>query len=197
MIKKIIIITSLLIITAYPSEPIAVNELNHSGISRNEAIALSDALRTEIGKTDKYEVMERAQMESVLIEQGFQQSGACDASCAIEIGQLLAVKYIVLGNIGKVGKTYTLNIRLVDVRTGKIIKDITENYKGSLDNLLTKTVPLAAKKLTGTYKSNKGLLIGSISAVIVAGVAIPAAILFLKDDEPEISTTGVKIIWGE
>ena len=63
---------------------IAVNSLASSGISADEAGSLTNTLRSELGKTGKYSVMERSQMEEVLKEQGFQQSGACvEATCAI------------------------------------------------------------------------------------------------------------------
>jgi curli biogenesis system outer membrane secretion channel CsgG len=68
------------------------------GVTENEALSLTDALRSELGKSGKYQVMERSQMDDILKEQGFQQSGACDeASCAIEIGKILAVNFIGVG----------------------------------------------------------------------------------------------------
>jgi hypothetical protein len=41
------------------------------------------------------------------VEQGFQQLGVCDdQSCAIEMGKLLSVKYMVLGHPQKVAFKY-------------------------------------------------------------------------------------------
>jgi hypothetical protein len=140
-------------------------------------------------------------MEEILKEQGFQQSGACDeTNCAIEIGKLLSVNQIILGSIGKVGKTYTLNIRAVDIGTGKIVSDITEYHKGSIDGILTEIIPVAAQKLMGTYKkSRKGVVIGTaIGFGVVAAVAVPLVILANQPDESEESnTTELDIKWGE
>jgi hypothetical protein len=130
--------------------------------------------------------MERSQMEEILKEQGFQASGTCDeASCAIEMGKILAVKYIVLGNIGKVGKTYTLSVRFVDVATGEILKDYTEYHKGATDGLLTRVVPLIAQKISGTEerkKSHAGWWIAGGSAVAAAAV-VAAVVVSKKPDE--------------
>ena len=178
---------------------IAVNRLAASGISGSEAFSLTNALRNELGKTGKYQVMERAQMEEILKEQGFQQSGACDeTTCAMEMGQLLAVKYMVLGSIGKVGKTYTINIRLVDVGSGKIIKDVMQNHKGSTDELLTKIVPMAALKMAGTYtEKNKAPVIITVASGVVAAIAVPVAILATRDNESNSSNPegSLKVQW--
>jgi curli biogenesis system outer membrane secretion channel CsgG len=75
---------------AQEKQSIAIARLISSGVSDGEAISLTDALRSELGKTGKYQVMERTQMDDILKEQGFQQSGACNnETCALEIGKLM------------------------------------------------------------------------------------------------------------
>jgi hypothetical protein len=194
-ILPVILFLSIFRFTAFSIETIAVNTLSVRDLSRSEAISFTDALRSEIGKTGKYEVMERAKMHEILKEQGFQQTGACDdATCAIEMGKLLAVKYMVLGNVGKVGKTFTLNIRIVEVSSGKIINDITEHHKGSIDDLLSKVIPIAAQKLAGTYEEKRkpGVII-AISSVVAVAFIVPAIYIATKDSEP--SSSDITIIW--
>ena len=184
------------------AELVAVNQLTPNGVTPSEAASLTDALRSELGKTGKYQVLERGQMEQILKEQGFQQSGICDeASCAIEIGKLLAVNTIVMGNIGKVGKTYTFSVRLVDVGTGKITRDITEYNKGSPDELLTKMIPLIAKKVSNTYvekkKNNTGWWIAG-GTVVAAAIVVPVVILTSKgkpSNEP--TSSDVTVRWNQ
>jgi len=186
------------IITAQTQENIAVNRLVSSGISKSEAFTLTEVLRSELGKTGKYTVLERGQMEEILKEQGFQQSGACDdQACAIEMGKLLSVQYIILGSIGQVGKTYNFNIRLVSVGTGEVVKEVTENYKGQLDKILSDIVPMAAQKLAGTWKKKKpvGALIGG--GIGVAGlIAIPIIYFATREEEPtKTSETDLRLSW--
>ncbi|MDD5674999.1 MAG: CsgG/HfaB family protein [Chitinivibrionales bacterium] len=170
-------------LTLYGAETIAMNRLSASGgVTADEAASLTDALRSELVhsklvKIGYYQIMERSQMDEILKEQGFQQSGACDETgCAVEMGKLLSVKYILLGNVGKVGQTYTMNLRLVEVQTGKIKKDITELHKGSSDELLTKIMPIVAEKIMGTYTApkSKSWLWWAAGGVVVA-VAVPVA----------------------
>jgi TolB-like protein len=188
-------------------QSIAIARLISSGISQDEAISLTDALRSELGKTGKYQVIERTQMDAILQEQGFQQSGACNnEECALEIGKLLSVQYMVLGSIGMVGETFAINIRMVDIKTGKIENELTENYKGKVDGLLTDIIPRAAQKLAGTYtppvlKKKTGVIIAltTIGVGAAAGAGV-AAWYFTKSDpapEPAESTTDLRIIWNQ
>lgn len=187
-------------LAASAADLVAVNNLKATGVTENEALSLTDALRSELGKSGKYQVMERSQMDDILKEQGFQQSGACDeATCAIEMGKILAVNYIIMGNIGMVGKTYTLSVRFVEVGTGKILKDFTEYHKGTADELLTKVVPMLAQKIAGTYepakKNNAGWWIAGGVVVAAAAIAVPVVLLSRKPAESGPTSSDITIHW--
>jgi len=126
---------------------IAVIDLDPTGISNNEAQFLSDRLRTELFETGKFQVVEREKMNSILQEQGFQQSGCTSVECAIEIGQLLNVTVMVAGNIGKIEEIYSLSIRMIDVETGAIIRTATRDYEGKLSEVLTDVIPEISEEL--------------------------------------------------
>ena len=85
---------------------IAVLDLDPTGIDDENARFLSDRLRAELFKTNHFNVVERDKMNTILQEQGFQQSGCTSLECAVEIGQLLNVEQMVAGTIGKIEKTY-------------------------------------------------------------------------------------------
>jgi hypothetical protein len=192
------LIIFLFCLNGWAADIVAVNNLKATGVTENEALSLTDALRSELGKSGKYQVMERSQMDDILKEQGFQQSGVCDeATCAIEMGKILAVTYIIMGNIGMVGKTYTLSVRFVEVGTGKILKDFTEYHKGSADELLTRVVPMLAQKIAGTYQPKKNYagwwIAGGV--VVAAAIAVPAVLLTRKPAESGPTSSDVTIHW--
>jgi len=72
--------------TAVKKINIAVLDLEGKGISSIEASVLGDKLRNELILTEKFDVIERGQMQSILKEQGFQQTGCTSSECAIEAG---------------------------------------------------------------------------------------------------------------
>jgi len=141
--------TSALLFAQSEKEHIAVVELRGE-ISESESAALTDKVIDEILKSDKYLLFERSQMEDILREQGFQQTGCTNTECAIEIGQLLGVKKIVFGNIGKVGKIYSVSLKMVNVETGEIEKSTSIETKGTLEDVLTKGIIKAVQALIGT-----------------------------------------------
>jgi hypothetical protein len=128
---------------------IAVNTLEGRGITPDEAATLTDVLRTELLNTGKYKVMERTQMEAILKEQGFQQSGACtDQQCMIEMGQLLGAELLVAGSVGKVGKAFSINVRVISIKTSEILSNVSQAYTGPIEDLLTSEMKKVVLKLT-------------------------------------------------
>jgi hypothetical protein len=93
--------------------------------------------------------MERNQMQEILKEQGFQQSGACtDEACLVEMGQMLGVKVLVVGSLGKLGSMFMVNIRSIDVQTAQIMKVVSVDIKGDIEEVVDH-LPEIAVKLTG------------------------------------------------
>lgn len=111
---------------------------------------LGSTLASDFMNTGMIRIMERSQMERILQEQGFQQSGACDGSeCAVEIGKLLTVDRILLGSVGRFGNAYSLSVRMVDVQSGEIVKSVSKNLEGPQEAILTRLVPEVVNALLG------------------------------------------------
>ena len=126
---------------------IAVSDFEAKGISNDEAAIITNRIRSELTKTGVFTVVERGQMEVVLKEQGFQQSGCTTDECIVEVGQLLNVKQMVAGSIGKIGSILTISARIIDVATGKYLKTVDSDCKCKIEELLTKTTKDVAQKL--------------------------------------------------
>ena len=127
---------------------IAVSDLSPRGIQQSGAEIISERLRSELLNTSVFKVMERNDMASILKEQGFQKTGACDeASCLVEVGQLLGVERIVAGSVGKIASMHTISLRMINVATGEIMFTVNEDYQGDLAGVLTTAVGNVARKL--------------------------------------------------
>lgn len=150
---KHILLLLLIFCAGYAQETqtnIAVLDLDPTGIEQEQARFLTDRLRAELFKTGVFNVVERDKMNSILQEQGFQQSGCTSVECAVEIGQLLNVREMVAGTLGKIENLYSINLRLIDVEKGTILKTATRDFNGSLSNVLTQIIPEVAAKLAGS-----------------------------------------------
>jgi hypothetical protein len=133
---------------------VAVATLESRGVGVNEAGVIADNLAAKLQQSGKFRVMERAQMEQILKEQSFQQSGTCDqGDCAMQMAKILGLDRIIIGSVGLVGSTFSFNLRLVDVATGEALRTSARNKKGSIDDVLTDLVPQAVLDLTETPSS--------------------------------------------
>ncbi len=105
---------------------------------------MSDMLVTTLVKSGKYRVMERAQMEKLLQEQGLGMSGVVTPQTAAQAGKMLGVELAIMGavtefgykkvstggalkkigfggSLGKQSATVAVDVRFVEVNSGEIL----------------------------------------------------------------------------
>jgi len=155
-----LLIVLLLLAAAVPGwaqeEPleIAILAIDVSGgIPASYAPALTDRLRQEIFLTGAFKVMERGEMDGILREIGFQQSGCTSNECLIEAGRILGVKQMVAGTVSQMGEMHTINIRVIEVKTSEIINIVSVDARCPIEEVLTNQLKQVALKLAGKEKS--------------------------------------------
>jgi hypothetical protein len=138
-------------------------------------------------------------METILKEQGFMESGACDASeCAVKVGKLLGIEKGVVGSLGLLGRTWVLNARMIDVGTGELLVSSQRSLTGEIDKVLTELVPSVSADLTRTQEpvskkvpesdeevksSSSAWVWWTLGGVAVVGGGVAAALLLMGDDK--------------
>ena len=70
-------------------------------------------------ESKRFSIIEREQIEKILKEKQFAQTGDVDAETARELGKILGVDYLLIGSMSKLGETFELDARLVEVDTGE------------------------------------------------------------------------------
>jgi TolB-like protein len=100
---------------------IAMLELTPLSVTAELATGVTDLVVTELVNCGQFEVLERMQVVKILNEQGFQQTGVTDTSKAIEAGKLLNADTVMIGTLQKFNTSFVLNVKIVDVNTGKIM----------------------------------------------------------------------------
>jgi len=160
---EVLLCFSLLFLTSpgQAAENIAVLDLiAKNGLSQAEASTLTDRVRSLVMQQGQYQIMERENIERLLKEQGFQSTQLCDnTNCSVEIGRLLAVRKIMTGSVSKLGNLYAINLRIIDVQSGQVLKDTYEDCICSLETVLTRSVPNVVNKILESVQLSGSLQI--------------------------------------
>jgi len=122
---------------------VAVADFIGNNVSQADASIVAGFLRTELVNTRLYKVMDRSNMDTVLSEQKFQNSGCTEQECAVEIGKLLNVRRMFVGSLSKLLDNYYITVNVVDVGTGEIVASYDS------DGVPSKKLKDACKKIVG------------------------------------------------
>ena len=122
---------------------VAILDFESRGLPTYEVETLTERLRSEAANTNAIRLIDRKMLESILNEQGLQQSGCTTDECAAEVGQLLGAQYMINGSIGKLGNTYTIDAKMVSVTTGAAERAKTVTYEGEVSGLIVEMEILA------------------------------------------------------
>lgn len=123
----------------------------------NTSQTFSDTLKTYFVKTGKFTVLERTKMDEILKEQKFQLTGCTTTECAVEIGKILNVNYIVISSLGKIANEYIINIRIVDIESSEvIIADMEKcNLEKEIIDAIENIVERISARISDIQEDNK------------------------------------------
>lgn len=123
---------------AEPEIAVAVMEFaSKGGIEAQKMDALSDMLANAIRRSGNYRVVGKSDIRAALaLEEQKQLLGCSDDSCLAEIGGALGVRWVVVGNISLFGKTYLLNLKVVDVARISVVAGLSQKITGGEDMLI-------------------------------------------------------------
>ncbi len=98
---------------------LAVMVFDSPGLGEDVARTTTYLLEGRLGNSPFVELIERNQIENVLEELRYQQTGLTTSS-AVEVGQHLNAEYILIGSINKLGSLLIITAKLVNVETAQI-----------------------------------------------------------------------------
>ncbi|MGC8783952.1 MAG: FlgO family outer membrane protein [Armatimonadota bacterium] len=131
-------------------EVIAVSDFAGKPAEIGQEIA--ETLGTDLAKSERITLVERAQLGQALRELRLQSTGLTEPAQARKVGKLVGADAIIVGSFYVRGNQIVINARVVDVRTGKVMAGRAENVQGKLSDLYTLLGDLANRlhlRLTG------------------------------------------------
>ena len=174
---------------------IAILNMDAKGVSQIEAEVLSERLRSHVSQLlnsseyataedkDQYLVVEQTQVDRILEQFEIQNIGCVSDSCAIEFGKMLQVDRIIIGQIGRVGNTYSVSARVIDVESRKSVATADRQHKGSIDEVMSGVIMEVGDELLGLKKKSKKLWY-IIAGVLIVGAGAGVAMMG-GDEKPE------------
>lgn len=153
---------------------VAVLRFNSFAVARDVkdlGPALVDMVTTELSKKQPIRIIDRAQVEDLLVKQKLLLSGRASDEEALRAGKLLGAQYIVTGGVLMDRTDARLDIRLVDVETGLTVRSFKE--KGKQDDLLTLVEQLADN-------FTKDLKLPSKASLAAAEVPVSAVLAYSR-----------------
>jgi len=163
----------LLLAGAANAQKIAVMDLSPLGpVPTQDITVLSERFRSQLVQTQKFEVMERNELEALDQELALQLSDGFDEKAVAEAGRKQGAEFVVLGYIGKLQATYTIDVRMINCTTGRIYNSYSETYKGDIDGLIVLMEKLAKRMAGIKEKSKLWMYLTGGGVVTIATVAI-------------------------
>ncbi|PKL79371.1 MAG: hypothetical protein CVV27_01945 [Candidatus Melainabacteria bacterium HGW-Melainabacteria-1] len=107
---------------------------NHTGDKGYDNLkrGVSESLMSKLAQRPELILVERSQLDKAIKELGFGQSVYADANQAKQIGKMLNADYIVTGSVVKAGSRFEINVRMIEVETGRV--HVSESYGFGSEN---------------------------------------------------------------
>lgn len=122
LLKTVQIVLALFLVTLTASEKqrIAIVELDKKGITDLEGAAAELSIRNAFVNSAKYKVLDRENMDKVLIERTIASDGLYDKDRATDIGRVLNVHFIMVGTLMKFEGDFLMELRVIDVENSSV-----------------------------------------------------------------------------
>jgi formylglycine-generating enzyme required for sulfatase activity len=171
-------------------ELVAVMEFAAVSATRDELAAITDRLQDALLKQGKFTLVDRSQIETLLKEQAFQQSGCTSQECAVRVGKVLGVKKIISGRVSKINdNVWQISAQLLDVETAETLRAEAISHRGDILSLLDQAVVALASRLAGATAASS-----STGAGFAASQSPVADVPKLGNIWRE-AVTGMEFVW--
>ena len=120
-----------------PLPKLAVLDVSVKNVDHETGDIFTEVLTAEVAGLGLHEVMSGSEINAIIGFEAQKELLSCDDSaCMAELGGALGADMIVISQVGKVGETFVVSIKLVDTKEVKAHKRIYETVEGRVDAVL-------------------------------------------------------------
>lgn len=115
-----------------------------------ESRYITNRYSTLLEQLDLYDVLPPGKVTERLKDSKWQMVDTCnEKECALEAGRIIGVDYIIYGVLGHIGKLYSMDTTLLNVKNGRILAKATTDFEGSRDDFANEAPPKNIRELIG------------------------------------------------
>lgn len=155
---------------------LVVNDFGAQGVTAQEAAAVVDAVVTYLAGRELFQVVGPRDVQTLLgAERQKQLLGVCEndqAACTADVSKMLNARFVLSGQLSKVGSAYQLTLQLVDTQKSQA-SSRSSRIAGSLE-AIRDIVPYAASEATGSPLPPPPSRILPITLLVAGGAAVLA-----------------------
>ncbi len=113
--------------------------------------SLPEMLKTELSQSPEITIVERSKLEAVFNELALVQAGVINSDQARQVGELVDAKFVLTGEISKVGDRFRIDTQIIDVVTGRVFGEkVTGPDAASMETMVRVLARNIVYNLTGS-----------------------------------------------
>ena len=134
---------------AAPPQKLAVlGVTNGEGVPASTAAAITEAVVAEVRKQSKAEVITQREIASVLTLEKQKAMLGCETdACMAELGGALGTDRLVAGDMAKLGESFLLHLRVVDVKKVRVAAQADRRLRGGTIDDVLDVLPAMVREL--------------------------------------------------
>ena len=142
------------------------------GVDKDLAESLSQILASRLGEYKNMKVVSKAEMKAMIGFEFEKKAMGCsdDISCLAEVGGAMGVDYIVSGTLGKMKKTFVLNLMMINIKRARVKNRVGVTWKGDSAKLIELMAPYVKLLIEGEpatkYRGKLDLLVSQDAAKV-------------------------------
>ena len=154
-----LVIVALLAVAAFAANPkVAVlDALLPEKMDKNVAIGVTEKISEELVASGRFMVLDRTTVAKSLEEIEFQMSGLVSdediRKAGNQLGSRLGAAFVVVARVSQVGDTYFISAKMIDVRTGEITAQASDESEGKIAITLKIAQNVGRKLATGAREA--------------------------------------------
>jgi hypothetical protein len=163
------------VLAAAPPKLAVLQVAAGEGVPATTAAAITEAVVAEVRKQSKAEVITQREISSILsLENQKAMLGCQSDACMAELGGALGTDRLVAGDLAKLGESFLLHLRLVDVKKVRVAAQADRRLRGgTIDDVLDVLPAMVGELFQASPPPAQAAVTASPAGTVSGAVAIP------------------------